>query len=758
MESWIIEHIYQIGIGTAIVSALTAWFRGFFNQLLPTPAATKIWVIEGIKDLRWIRPSPGKFLILVARLDGDDVEGTHTRAVARAFRGEQGIERTQTARKLSLSDKGIGSDAEIRALATGRAWLARRNADLLIWGEVLEKGKFLSLWFTSKDATSDFQQSSFPLEAAQLDQSFNEAARTQLVAISLSSIRPATEPAGKSYRDILRPVADRLRTLINNPLKFTSRQVADLKFALGVALCAISEEEGVTQDLQEAVGLLGSYIDSIDRIKEPLAWANGQHYCGIALTYLGRETASTEYIENAVEAFRAALDERTEDRVPLEWGNTQNALGIALAELAERKTGVALFDDAITAYDAALTVRTLERSPLNWAATTNNQSNAVLNRALRGNGTTEINKSIAALEKARQVATFRSAPLLHSGITVNLGVAFYHLDERSSDEDALPKALSAFHSVLHDWSAEQVPRLWVKAQINIARALIHKGEREIGTETLEEAEDRLKAALEICTREFSTLLRAYIHNNIRISLLRMAERELKIQGPLQAQVLRIESQQTTDWISTEGRFTTGLGQLQKREYGIDHLEQAVASFRESLNEMPREKLPLEWADTQHNFAMALTRLGEQEEGTEHLLESLSAVNSALEIWTRKDHPFQWAIGKNTLGWILIRLGERDPNTASYCETSITVCRCALKVQTEDELPRQRAITQTTLGNALSYLGKMRNDLSMLVESENTYTAALGFYRSISAERDSQALENNLRIVQGYIQGRPDTSG
>jgi len=64
----------------------------------------------------------------------------------------------------------------------------------LIWGEVLQKEKYLNLWFMSKDATSDFQQSRYMLEANQLDQSgFNEATRTQLVAIALSSVKPATE-------------------------------------------------------------------------------------------------------------------------------------------------------------------------------------------------------------------------------------------------------------------------------------------------------------------------------------------------------------------------------------------------------------------------------------------------------------------------------------------------------------------------------------------------------------------------------------
>src|SRR6516164_945675 len=139
MFSWIKEHIVLLGsVGTVIVAVLYTWLKGFLNQFLPTPAKTKIWIVESLRDFRRIRINPDKFLILVARLDGDDKQGTHTRAVARAFQGEQGIERTQTARVLSLADIGIGSDAEIQAVATGRKWLTRRNADLLIWGEVLE--------------------------------------------------------------------------------------------------------------------------------------------------------------------------------------------------------------------------------------------------------------------------------------------------------------------------------------------------------------------------------------------------------------------------------------------------------------------------------------------------------------------------------------------------------------------------------------------------------------------------------------------
>jgi hypothetical protein len=269
--SWITEHIdlFLAGAGGLLLGWFKDFlFKDFLKQVLPTPTDAKIWIVENLKDLRRIRLSPDKFLILVARLDGDDSKGTHTRAVARAFQGQQGIERTQTARILSLS--GIGSDAEAHAVTTGRKWLARRNADLLIWGEVLQKEKYLNLWFTSKDATSEFQQSRFPLEANLLDGNFTEVARAQLISLSLSAIKPATEVGARFLRDILRPVADRLRNLLNNSAQFTLRQRSELTFALGVALCAIAREEGGAANLQDAVNLVSSSIENIDRTSEPL--------------------------------------------------------------------------------------------------------------------------------------------------------------------------------------------------------------------------------------------------------------------------------------------------------------------------------------------------------------------------------------------------------------------------------------------------------------------------------------------------------
>jgi hypothetical protein len=84
------------------------------------------------------------------------------------------------------------------------------------------------------------------------------------------------------------------------------RQQSELSFALGVALCAIAREEGGVANLQDAVNLLNSSIKNIDRTREPLAWANVQHYRGVALLQLGEETVGIEILMMQA-AFRSAL-------------------------------------------------------------------------------------------------------------------------------------------------------------------------------------------------------------------------------------------------------------------------------------------------------------------------------------------------------------------------------------------------------------------------------------------------------------------
>jgi tetratricopeptide (TPR) repeat protein len=67
-----------------------------------------------------------------------------------------------------------------------------------------------------------------------------------------------------------------------------------------------------------------------------------------------------------------------------------------------------------------------------------------------------------------------------------------------------------------------------------------------------------------------------------------------------------------------------LERLGERKSGTARLEEAVAAFREVLQEQTRERVPLRWARTQMNLGNALERLGGRESGTARLEEAVSA--------------------------------------------------------------------------------------------------------------------------------------
>ncbi len=59
-------------------------------------------------------------------------------------------------------------------------------------------------------------------------------------------------------------------------------------------------------------------------------------------------------------------------------------------------------------------------------------------------------------------------------------------------------------------------------------------------------------------------------------------------------------------------------ELAERESGTARLEEAIATFREALEQRARDQVPLEWAAAQNNLGNALLKLGERESGTTRL--------------------------------------------------------------------------------------------------------------------------------------------
>jgi tetratricopeptide (TPR) repeat protein len=356
---WLREHIFASVVGAALVATAAGWFAGFFDSILheTVPSATDAaCALREAVEYHWPfaknSATSNRFTILIATLDRDDADHTYTRAVARAFLKRDDIDRIETCRILRLAK--VGRDAEENAVATARNWLAQRHADLLIGGEMLKKDEAVSLWFIDKDPNHDWRASTFRLDANLLKQDFAEAASTQLLAVALSSIKPATDENGKYLVTVLRPITTRLQNLLSFTGGFTAIQRADLQYALAVALYVIGDQAGDNDALKKAVAAYDETLKELTRERVPLDWATTQNNLGNALSRLGERESGTARLEAAVAAYNAALKERTRERVPLDWAMTQNNLGLALATLGERESGTARLEAAVAAYNAAL--------------------------------------------------------------------------------------------------------------------------------------------------------------------------------------------------------------------------------------------------------------------------------------------------------------------------------------------------------------------------------------------------------------------
>ncbi len=275
---WLRENVFKAIVLAALTASVTAWLRGTFDTILreSLPSGAEIscvgreWIIDH-SPFRQLEPSKEVFRILVATLDHDDANRTLTEAVVRAFQGEKGIEAIETCRVLKI--EGGGERIAEVAAKRGQGWLSRRDADVLVFGEWIEKGEALNLHFLPVGGGGDFRQHAFKLETGLLKGDFSEAMGAQIQAVALATVKPATEESGKYLVETLRPVAVRLEQLIHFPPSgLSAGQLADVQFALGLALNIIGEQAGDNKALTEAVAAFRAALEERTRARVPLDW------------------------------------------------------------------------------------------------------------------------------------------------------------------------------------------------------------------------------------------------------------------------------------------------------------------------------------------------------------------------------------------------------------------------------------------------------------------------------------------------------
>ena len=263
---------------------------------------------------------------------------------------------------------------------------------------------------------------------------------------------------------------------------------------------------------------------------------------------------------------------------------------------------------------------------------------------------------------------------------------------------------------------ERVPLKWATTQNNLGNALWTLGERESGTARLKEAVAAYRAALAgTDARAGSARMGDDADATSALRSRRLASGRAGRRGwrrrspPIAPRLQELTRERVPlDWAMTQNNLGNALARLGERESGTARLEEAVAAYRAALEERTRERVPLDWATTQINLGTALARLGERESGTARLEEAVAAYRAALEEWTRERVPLDWAMTQNNLGTALQTLGERESGTARL-EEAVAAYRAALggtdaragaaRLGDDAEQPRHRARERSASGRA-----------------------------------------------------------
>ena len=197
-----------------------------------------------------------------------------------------------------------------------------------------------------------------------------------------------------------------------------------------------------------------------------------------------------------------------------------------------------------------------------------------------------------------------------------------------------------------------------------------------------------------------------------------------------------------DWAMTQNCLGTALTTLGLRESDTARLEEAVAAYREALKERVHAFVPLQWATTQNNLGVVLAALGERKGDAMLLGEAVAAFRDALKEWTRERMPLDWAATQNNLGIGLAILGKLEHGTAHLRE-AIAAFRDVLKEWTRERVPRDWAGTQNNLGTTLRILGERESGTVRLEQAVTAYREALTEWTRERVPLDWAGTHNNL---------------
>src|ERR1700676_332655 len=463
------------------------------------------WIIQPLREIflrrrsqHLVRRASGRKIgILIARIDGDTLNGSLRETIRETIRRELGdaIEIVSWPTSLVIDD-GHEQDSEQGAYLKAQSWLTSKNCDLLVWGRI--KGtNVVSLRFTLANIGSVRAETYKLTETFDLPIEFLVRLGSALAVRILSMTLPAAKESGKYLVPAMREIASRLEPLIQHPNATLNKSALGALFeSYALARKTIGEQTTSPDDLVVALTFYRAAGNEYPREQEPLAWAMTQNNIGLTLWSLGRYQGGDEPFREAIVAYHDALEAITTQYYPQEWALIQNNLGLALWASGERRNDAIQLEQAVTAFRQSLTYCKQEQSPLQWARIQNNLGSTLAILGDREVGVQRLNEAVAAFREALKQRQRNLVPLDWAMTQSNLALALRKLGERESNSALLCEAVTSCHEALTEFTRDRAPLDWARVKICLGNVLFTIGKIETGSNRLKDAVREYRQALE----------------------------------------------------------------------------------------------------------------------------------------------------------------------------------------------------------------------------------------------------------------------
>lgn len=409
--------------------------------------------------------------VRVARLAGPNGE-EHTRHLLSAIGNTQALQTRSIEKTLAINPEGDIPKQLNRLAVAARRYLANQDADVLVWGSVLETGNIMHLHFITHLDWDQQAPGAFDLETTlALPVDFEASMADLLRAVCLAAALPNSLEKKRVRTKMLPGAVELAQAAFDHvPATFSDREKACLYLCHGNVISAQAMPGYEAELLAKASLQYQSALGSLSPDATPIDWAQVKKHLASINHIEAERNKDPERREMARLEFEETLTSLDAYRQAKIWGSVQNRLGMIYYRQGFEEGDTSLLRRSLKCYQSALRVYTRGEATQRWAEIMSNfaQATQVLGGLLQSPDAlaTAVNACLSVLE----VRDRKNKPKAWAASQNNLGSALFLLGKQTRSIERLEAAVEAFEKALAIYQMYGGQRLAITTAKNLDRA------------------------------------------------------------------------------------------------------------------------------------------------------------------------------------------------------------------------------------------------------------------------------------------------